>query len=539
MRRFSELLDALIFSPRRNVKLAHLSGWLRQTPHPDRGWGLAALTGDLSFSHVKAGVVRELAAEVSDPELFALSYDFVGDLAETVALLWPSARLDLSDRLEDIDAEATSLCLGQIVASLQNTPRKEVKAVLAGWMDQLTVAERWALLKLATGGMRVGVSGRLARTALAMAFDKDIAEIEEIWPLISPPYDELFDWLDGQGARPQADGRAVFRPMMLAHPVDAGIEEGFVPADWQVEWKWDGARIQMVSADDGVRLFSRTGDDISASFPELVQDMAWKGVLDGEILAGTPRQIGSFNALQQRLNRKRVTAKMQREFPVFIRAYDILFAGETDLRAHPLSDRRIQLEAEMRQINFPLLDLSEQLAAHDFATLNKLKEQADPRIEGIMLKKKDSLYIAGRPKGAWVKLKRDPKHADLVILYAQRGHGKRSSFYSDYTLGAWRDGEGGPELVPVCKAYSGFSDAELRKLDKFVRDHTINRFGPVREVESKLVVEIAFDQLHLSRRHKSGIAMRFPRFHAIRWDKLAEDADSVDNLRQFISAEPD
>ena len=192
----------------------------------------------------------------------------------------------------------------------------------------------------------------------------------------------------------------------------------------------------------------------------------------------------------------------------------------------------------MRQINFPLLDLSEQLAAYDFATLNKLKEQADPRIEGIMLKKKDSLYIAGRPKGAWVKLKRDPKHADLVILYAQRGHGKRSSFYSDYTLGAWRDGEGGPELVPVCKAYSGFSDAELRKLDKFVRDHTINRFGPVREVESKLVVEIAFDQLHLSRRHKSGIAMRFPRFHAIRWDKLAEDADSVDNLRQFISAEP-
>ena len=533
MRQFSELLDALIFSPRRNVKLAHLSGWLRQTPHPDRGWGLAALTGELSFSHVKAGVVRELAAEVSEPELFALSYDFVGDLAETVALLWPS------DRQGNIEAEKTALHLGEVVASLQNTPRGDVKSVLAGWMNRLTVAERWALLKLATGGMRVGVSGRLARTALAMAFDKDIAEIEEIWPLVAPPYDDLFDWLDGHGARPQADGRAVFRPMMLAHPVDAGIAEGFLPADWQVEWKWDGARIQLVSAEDGVRLFSRTGDDISASFPELVQDLAWKGVLDGEILAGTPRQIGSFNALQHRLNRKRVTARMQQEFPVFIRAYDILFAGDADLRAHPLSDRRARLEDEMGRINHPLLDLSERLQAQDFITLSRMKEQADPRIEGIMLKKRDSLYIAGRPKGAWVKLKRDPKYADLVILYAQRGHGKRSSFYSDYTLGAWREGEGGLELVPVCKAYSGFSDAELRKLDKFVRDHTINRFGPVREVESKLVVEIAFDQLHHSKRHKSGIAMRFPRFHAIRWDKPPEEADSVDMLRHFISEQAD
>ncbi len=527
MRGFSELLDALIFSPRRNVKLAHLAGWLRQTPHPDRGWGLAALTGDLRFAHVKAGVVRELAAEVSSPELFALSYDFVGDLAETVALLWPSE--------PQPGEEAEDLRLAEIVTRLNAIPRAEVKGVLAGWMDRLNVAERWALLKLATGGMRVGVSGRLARTALAEAFEKDIGEIEEVWPLLSPPYDALFDWLEGRSGRPQAEGRAVFRPMMLAHPADDGLAENFTPDDWQVEWKWDGARIQFVSAEDGVRLFSRTGDDISASFPELVQDMAWKGVLDGEILAGSPQKIGSFNDLQQRLNRKRVTSRMQQEFPVFIRAYDILLAGEADLRNLPLSQRRQRLEAEMAAIDTGWLDISECLAATDFDQLVKIKEQSDPRIEGIMLKKRDSLYIAGRPKGGWVKLKRDPKQADLVMLYAQRGHGKRSSFYSDFTFGAWRDGDNGAELVPVCKAYSGFSDAELKKLDKFVRDHTLNRFGPVREVEQKLVVEIAFDQLHPSRRHKSGIAMRFPRFHAIRWDKHPEEADTVEQLRQFMT----
>ncbi|MBL6605352.1 MAG: cisplatin damage response ATP-dependent DNA ligase [Alphaproteobacteria bacterium] len=532
MRRFSELLEALIFSPRRTVKLAHLSGWLRTAPHPDRGWGLAGLTGDLSFAHVKAGVVRELASEVSSPELFALSYDFVGDLAETVALLWPAS-------LEQNSTQAAEdLRLSAIITSLQDTPRASIKPLLAGYMDRLNVAERWALLKLATGGMRVGVSGRLARTALAQAFDKDIAEIEEIWPLISPPYDDLFDWLEGRAARPQADGRAVFRPMMLAHPVDEeSMGEGFVPADWQVEWKWDGARIQLVSAEDGVRLFSRTGDDISASFPELITEMSWKGVLDGEVLAGTPEDVGSFNDLQQRLNRKRVTSHMQQDFPVFIRAYDILFAGDNDLRNLPLSQRRLKLEAEMTEIDAPKLDLSEHLPAADFESLQAMKEQADPRIEGIMLKKADSLYIAGRPKGCWFKLKRDPKHADLVVLYAQRGHGKRSSFYSDYTFGAWREGENGAELVPVCKAYSGFSDAELRQLDKFVRSHTINKFGPVREVEHKLVVEIAFDQLHKSKRHKSGIAMRFPRFHAIRWDKPAEEADNVAYLRSFIPDE--
>ena len=281
------------------------------------------------------------------------------------------------------------------------------------------------------------------------------------------------------------------------------------------------------------------GDDISASFPELVQDLTWKGVLDGEILAGTPQKIGSFNDLQQRLNRKRVTSRMQQDSPVFIRAYDILFAGDTDLRSHPLSQRRQKLETEIAVIDTGWLDISQCLAATDFDQLVKIKEQSDPRIEGIMLKKQDSLYIAGRPKGGWVKLKRDPKQADLVMLYAQRGHGKRSSFYSDFTFGAWRDGDNGLELVPVCKAYSGYSDAELKKLDKFVRNHTLNRFGPVREVEQKLVVEIAFDQLHPSKRHKSGIAMRFPRFHAIRWDKDPEEADTVEQLRQFMTGDKD
>ncbi len=525
MKTFSALLEALLFSPRRSVKQAHLVNWLTQTPADDKGWGIAALTDELSFAHVKGSVIRQLAAEVTDPELFALSYDFVGDLAETVALLWPQQ----NDSDHDVPP------LSDIVETLMTARRGTALPLLAEWMNIMTTSERWALLKLATGGMRVGVSARMVRLALSEAYQEDVTEIEEIWPLISPPYHELFDWLEGRGLRPQSRGRAVFRPLMLAQPIEGDVST-LTLDDWQIEWKWDGARILLASADDGVRLFSRSGDDISSAFPELTMAMQWRGVLDGELLAGTPDNLASFNMLQQRLNRKTASVKFQKEAPVFIRIYDMLFEGDNDLRGRPLCERRQRLDARYPEIDHLFCDVSSVLSVPSHGVLDEMRQKcrSGGLIEGMMLKRKTSLYKAGRVKGEWFKWKRAPLTADLVVLYAQRGHGKRSSYFSDYTFGAWRESEECVELVPVGKAYSGFSDEELLRLDKFVRENTTKKFGPVREVEPHLVVEVAFDSVHVSTRHKSGVAMRFPRFHAIRWDKHPDEADTLVSLKKMI-----
>ena len=249
MREFSDLLESLLFSPRRTVKLAHLVNWIRSTDDPDRGWGLAALTSDLSFSAVKAGAVRELAEQVTDPDLFELSYDFVGDLAETVALLWPETQ-PVSDYKKP--------SLSEVVSVLKSIKRKDAVLQLSDWMNGLNVSERWALLKLATGGMRVGVSARLVRLSLAQAYNTEVSDIEQIWPLLDPPYVDLFDWLEGRAEKPDAAGRAAFHPVMLATPIDEKTLGSLYLEHWQIEWKWDGARIQLVSAEEGVRLFSRS-----------------------------------------------------------------------------------------------------------------------------------------------------------------------------------------------------------------------------------------------------------------------------------------
>ena len=528
MRAFATLLENLVFSPGRNAKLAHLQKWLTSTTGDSRGYGVAAITGDLSLPHVKGKMIRDLAASTADEVLFALSYDFVGDLAETVSLLWPQA-----PHLNDDD-----FALGAIVRDLQKASRKEAEAMMRHLLDRLDQTQRWALLKLATGGLRVGVSARLMRVALAQSFDKPVEDIEEIWPLIEPPYDALFDWLEGRASKPQSQGRAVFKPLMLANPLEEADREAIALADYQIEWKWDGARVQLVSAKEGVRLFSRSGDDISASFPEMVQDQPFYGVLDGELLAGTPDRLGSFNDLQQRLNRKKPSAKLQQTAPVFMRCYDMLIHGtDEDIRHLPLDARRSYLEAQIAKMAHPRLDISPLIMARDWQELETLRTSCRDNglIEGVMIKRKSAPYQLGRIKGQWFKYKRDPHFADLVILYAQRGHGKRSSKYSDFTFGAWQETEEGRKLVPVGKAYSGLSDAELQRLDKFVRDHTVAKFGPVREVEQKLVIEAAFDSLHRSTRHKSGVAMRFPRFHAIRWDKDPEEADTLEILKKLIT----
>ena len=520
---FADLLERLVFTPSRNAKIALLCRYFAAEPDPDRGIGLAAVTGELAFTVAKPGLIRALAAERTDPELFAWSYDYVGDLAETVALMWPEK-----------PTNAAPPSLAEVVEILETAPKADLPGHVAGWLDASEPSVRIALLKLITGSLRVGVSARLAKVALAEMTDGRVApdDVEEVWHGLAPPYLELFSWLEGRGPRPDPLDAPVFRPPMLAHPLEAADLAALDAHQYLAEWKWDGIRVQLVSTRGGKRLYSRTGDDVSAAFPEIVEAMDFHAVLDGELLVIRDREVAPFADLQQRLNRRGVTARMMREFPAGIQLYDMLFDDHDDIRALPFDARRARLERWHGQVRPRRMALSPLIAFDSIAELSAIREGARAAsIEGLMLKRRDSAYVPGRPKGQWWKWKRDPLTIDAVIMYAQRGHGKRSSFYSDYTFGLWNeDGE----LVPVGKAYSGITDAELAMLDRWVRNHTIARFGPVREVERAMVLEVAFDAAQLSTRHKSGVALRFPRIARIRSDKPAAEADQLETLVRLV-----
>jgi DNA ligase-1 len=532
MRAFSQLLDDLVYTRSRNAKLRLIGDYLKETPDPDRGLALAALTGTLDIKAVKPAQVRAMAVERIDPVLLAMSRDYVGDMAETLSLLWP-----VPDG-EPPDLDDGTVRLSDAVERLQNASRLDAPGALARMLDHLDVSGRFALIKLATGAMRVGISARLAKQAFADAFGLDVEAVEEVWHGLKPPYAELFDWAEGRSEQPSAEDMPLFRPFMLAQPLD---EKQVSLDDFAAEWKWDGIRVQIAHAGGDTRLYSRTGDDISHSFPEIAESFDRRGVVDGELLVRGAGQgaeehggaAASFNALQQRLGRKSVSAKMLGASPAFVRLYDILFDGDEDLRPLPWIDRRARLEAFAGELDADRFDLSALIDAPDFHALGEMRGSArDAAIEGLMLKRRDSPYVAGRKTGLWYKWKRDPLTADCVLMYAQRGSGKRSSYYSDYTFGCWTAAQ---ELLPVGKAYFGFTDEELKWLDRWVRSHTVQRFGPVREVEKRLVLEVAFDSIHASKRHKSGLAMRFPRISRIRNDKPAQEADTIAALMALVT----
>jgi DNA ligase-1 len=538
MKAFARLLDQLAFTPSRNAKLILLRDYLGNAPDPERGWALASLTGALNFDAAKPGFIRKAAEARLDPLLFALSYDFVGDLAETVALVWP-AQPGANREPE----------LPDVVESLRTASRREVPQLLERWLDAADATERWALLKLLTGGLRVGVSARLAKQALAMLGDVPISDIEEVWHGQEPPYGDLFAWLEKRSEKPSADAPARFRPVMLAQAIDgepypaSGDFARYDAKDYAAEWKWDGIRVQAANEKGTRRLYSRTGEDIAAAFPDVIAVLEFDGVIDGELLIFKEGHAAPFGDLQQRLNRKTADARLLEKFPAGIRAYDLLMEGEEDLRSQPFAERRKRLENFVAQLGGDRIDLSPLQPFAGWEELARLRAhppKGDPEIaEGLMLKRWDSIYEPGRPKGPWFKWKRDPHLIDAVLMYAQRGHGKRSGFYSDYTFGVWReDSNGDRALTPVGKAYFGFTDEELKRLDKFVRDNTIDRFGPVRSVRADqdfgLVLEIAFEGLQRSTRHKSGVAMRFPRVNRIRWDKPACEADELPTLEKML-----
>jgi len=522
LNRFAALLDALLFTPSRNGKLRLMREYFASVPDPERGWALAALTGELVFDAAKPGQVRALAAARVDPELLGWSFDFVGDLAETVALIWP----------ETPDAGGHVPGLAEIVEQLKGASRGEVSNLLEPWLDALDATGRWALLKLVTGSLRIGVSARLTKTALAEWSGVEIDRIEEVWHGLAPPYQPLFGWLEGRRPAPETGDLPMFCPLMLAQPLEDSDLESLNPRDYLAEWKWDGIRMQLVARGGERRLYSRSGDEIGAAFPDLCAVMPADVTLDGELLVLRDGEVGSFNDLQQRLNRKTPNPKLLHDHPAAVRLYDILREDGEDLRGLPFAERRRRLESWYARAPRPALDLSLMVSFTSWDELRELRDGARERgIEGLMLKRADSPYLAGRPKGPWFKWKRGALTLDTVLMYAQRGHGKRSSFYSDYTFGAWR----GAELVPVGKAYSGFTDEELGRLDRWVRNNTVQRWGPVREVTPEIVLEIAFDSVHRSTRHKSGVAMRFPRVHRIRWDKPFREADTLETLEKLLT----
>jgi DNA ligase-1 len=319
---------------------------------------------------------------------------------------------------------------------------------------------------------------------------------------------------------------------MLAHPLEEGDYPTIRAGGWRAEWKWDGIRVQLVAGPGGRRVYSRGAEDISGAFPEVVAGMDFSAVVDGELLVVRDGVVAPFSDLQQRLNRKGVTAKMQRDFPVGVRLYDILFEGKEDLRGLSFDARRGRLEAWFARVRPVGMDISPLIDFSDFEELAGLREGARAaEIEGLMLKRGESPYLPGRQRGHWWKWKRDPLTIDAVLMYAQRGHGRRSGSYSDYTFGVWR----GEELVPVGKAYSGFTDRELDWLDKWIRANTVARFGPVREVSRGLVLEVAFDGAQLSSRHKSGVALRFPRISRLRRDKPPAEADRLEDVLRLVT----
>ena len=612
MNRFAELLDRLAYEPGRNNKLRLITRYFRETSDPDRGYALAALTGALSFKHAKPGLIRDLIAERTDPVLFALSYDYVGDLSETVALMWPKTETnrgvslldhpspqpsptrgegaehnserplrkksnkatppalsvpsplvgegqgegyrehDVNDVAHHLHNNPPPPTLTEVVTTLRTLGKTELPKQLTRWLDELDETGRWALLKLVTGAMRIGVSARLAKTAVAELGEKDPHDIELMWPGLTPPYLDLFAWLEGRAEKPVNLDPAPFRPVMLAHAIE---DDDFAQLDadaFSAEWKWDGIRVQAVSGRDEhgnvvARLYSRSGEDITKSFPDLLPSLHLPGALDGELLVLRDGRVQSFNVLQQRLNRKIVSPKLIKEYPIHLRAYDLLSEGDNDLRTLPFVERRARLETFISQLNDPRIDLSPTIpfsSWDELAAARKNPESAGAgedaeAVEGVMLKRRDAPYLPGRPKGQWWKWKRDPHLIDAVLMYAQRGHGKRSSYYSDYTFGVWTSGEDGEQLVPVGKAYFGFTDEELLQIDRFVRRNTTEKFGPVRHVvhepDQGLVLEVAFEGLQRSPRHKSGVAMRFPRINRLRWDKPPREADRLETLERMLT----
>ncbi len=526
MKDFATLVTSIDESTKTTIKVAALADYFRTATPQDRLWTIALFTGRRPKRTITATRLRTWAAEVAGlPDwLFEESYSIVGDLAETISLVLPPASKDADHSLTHwID----------YIKTLSNRDDDARKAgILSAW-DSLPNTERFLFTKLLTGGFRIGVSAKLITRALAQATGQPEAELTHKlmgnWTPENVTWESLIEADD-----PTADQSRPY-PFYLAYQLE-DVDALGAPADWNAERKWDGIRGQLIIRGGTHHLWSRGEDLMTDRFPELAQlaDFLPDGtVMDGEVLAFADETPMSFNALQKRIGRKTVPKKLLAEAPVVLMAYDLLEHEGRDIRQAPLQDRRAILERLVQAApDSAPLRLS---ASVDFTTwddLGKARDQSRAlNAEGLMLKRHDSPYLAGRKKGDWWKWKIDPLTIDAVMIYAQSGHGRRANLFTDYTF-AVRDGN---ELVPFTKAYSGLTDAEFREITAWVRKNTLQRFGPVRQVPAEHVFEIAFEGIQASPRHKSGVALRFPRMLRWRRDKPVDEANTLDDLKQMLA----
>jgi DNA ligase-1 len=522
MKAFVELYHLLDSSPGIKAKVDLLASFFENHPNSDGLWALALLSGQIGGRRLNSAALKQLSMrEAGLPEwLFAECYSVAGDLAETMTHLFPEPGVNapngsLSEWMQAIEAQ-------------RGLPPEQQQAFVLETWKRMPRSTRFVFNKLITGGFRVGVSKGLLVQALAKATEQDAEQIQ--YRLTGQWHPKDTQWqallLDNNSL---ADISKPY-PFFLAHAYNPETPEP-KPTDWQVEWKWDGIRCQWVCRQGHSFLWSRGEELITDAFPELTDGalpMQGDWVLDGELLPGKPGDWKPFSELQRRLNRKRLSSAILKEIPVGFMAYDLLEWQGKDIRTWPLRDRRALLENEVQ--NLPRIGVSPAWVGDVDLWVKKREDAAQQGAEGVMLKHLDSTYGVGRKRGSWWKWKVEPRSFDAVLTYAQRGHGNRANLYTDFTFGVWWNGE----LLTVAKAYSGLTTAELTELSRFVSKHSLDSFGPVRRVEPLLVFEIGFDGIQESKRHKSGIALRFPRIFRWRRDKKPEQADTLDVLRAMI-----
>lgn len=527
MKEFSKLVTALDQTTKTNAKIEAMVTFLEESPDPDKVWMMALFSHRRPKRGVKTTLLREWAAEWSGIPLWLVeeSYHVVGDLAETLALLLPPSAPQPSEK-------SLSDWIGEL-KKLARMEESEKKAYMMEAWQQLDASERFVFHKLITGGFRLGVSQKLLVRALAKHTGMEANAIAHrlmgTWEGDSVTYQDLLFSDDA------ADDLSRPYPFYLAYalegePADLGPVE-----EWQAEWKWDGIRSQLINRGGQPFLWSRGEELITEKFPELIplfEVLPDGTVIDGELLPFKDGRPLPFGVLQTRIGRKNVSKKQLAEAPCLIIAYDLLEWEGRDLRQEPLSQRRLLLRSLVRQINQPHgLRLSESLEATSWQELAEARELSrEEHAEGLMLKRADSIYQVGRKRGDWWKWKVDPMTVDAVMMYAQRGHGRRANLFSDYTFAVWDE----DRLVPIAKAYSGLTDAEMKEVDRWIKQNTIERFGPVRSVTPELVFEIGFEGINRSKRHKSGVALRFPRMLRWRQDKKAAEADKLVYLKGLL-----
>ncbi|WP_108803252.1 ATP-dependent DNA ligase [Aquimarina sp. Aq107] len=535
MKLFANLIKTLDSTNKTNVKVNALASYFTEAPEKDKVWTIAILSHRRPPRPVNTTLLRTWASELANIPLwlFEESYHIVGDLAETIALIIPASKESSTKTLTQF--------LEEMIA-LKKQSEEEKKAYLLKNWKVLNYYERFVFTKLITGGFRIGVSQKLMTRALSIAtqIDEDILAYKLMgnWDPNTISFEDLIL------RENESDFLSKPYPFYLAYAVENEVSDLGNVADWYAEHKWDGIRAQVIIRNNEIFVWSRGEELVTDKYPEFQKFLGIipnGTVLDGEILPFPNGEIGSFNDLQTRIGRKTVSNNLLHKTPVILKAYDMLEWEGNDIRNHPFSERRELLEKLFQKVcdsKFYIkhetpLHLSEKMTFNSWSAVADERERSrDVRSEGLMLKKKDSPYLVGRKKGDWWKWKVDPLTIDAVLTYAMRGHGRRSNLFTDYTFGLWNDDK--TELVTFAKAYSGLTDIEFKEVDKFIKANTLERFGPVRSVTPELVFEIAFEGIALSKRHKSGIATRFPRILRWRQDKKIDEANCLEDLKALI-----